>query len=649
MESYRLLGFVALLLLSGVTLLAPDIQAQDACEPAICKITSIQGSVTVKRKGSAQWTQIRLNDTFCPGDRISTGANSRAVVVLNIGTVLRMDQETSIAFLDVEEEKSFLLSIFKGAAHFFSRKYRSLKITTPLVNGGVEGTEFLVKVDPDETLFSLFEGRLLAENAYGELLLAKGQSAITRSDQPPQLKLVARPRDAVHWALYYPPIIFFNPEDTTTSLPDDAQSKIRRSIEAYRQGDLVQAFAMLEGLGDNINDAPFFIYRASLYLTVGRFAKAEADTERALALDAGNSEALALRSISAVVQNQKEAALETAHQAVALNANSSAALIALSYAHQARFDLSAAIAQAQLAVDNAPDNAIARARLAELRLSIGDLDGALRAARRATELDTNSTHAQTVMGYAHLTQMEIKAAETAFVKAIHLDSAAPLPRLGLGLAKIRQGHLKIGRAEIEIAAGLDPANALIRSYLGKAYFDEKRSPLEERQFEIAKELDPQDPTPWFYDAIRKQTQNRPVAALLDLQKSIELNDNRAVYRSRLLMDEDLAARSASLGRVYNDLNFQELALRQGWRSLQTDPANYSAHRLLADAYRSRPRHEVARVSELLQAQLLQPLSLTPVQSQLAESNLLILESGPADSQYVRRRPGWSIEGYLDHW
>ncbi len=321
-------------------------------------------------------------------------------------------------------------------------------------------------------------------------------------------------------------------------------------------------------------------------------------------------------------------------------------------AHQARFDLSAAIAQAQLAVDNAPDNAIARARLAELRLSIGDLDGALRAARRATELDTNSTHAQTVMGYAHLTQMEIKAAETAFVKAIHLDSAAPLPRLGLGLAKIRQGHLKIGRAEIEIAAGLDPANALIRSYLGKAYFDEKRSPLEERQFEIAKELDPQDPTPWFYDAIRKQTQNRPVAALLDLQKSIELNDNRAVYRSRLLMDEDLAARSASLGRVYNDLNFQELALRQGWRSLQTDPANYSAHRLLADAYRSRPRHEVARVSELLQAQLLQPLSLTPVQSQLAESNLLILESAGPDSAafnefnplFARNRVAAQIDG-----
>ena len=71
-------------------------------------------------------------------------------------------------------------------------------------------------------------------------------------------------------------------------------------------------------------------------------------------------------------------------------------------------------------------------------------------------------------------------------------------------------------------------------------------PLDEREYAIAKELDPKDPTPWFYDAIAKQTTNRPVEALQDMQKAIELNDNRAVYRSRLLLDSDLAARSAAL-------------------------------------------------------------------------------------------------------
>ncbi len=128
-------------------------------------------------------------------------------------------------------------------------------------------------------------------------------------------------------------------------------------------------------------------------------------------------------------------------------------------------------------------------------------------------------------------------------------------------------------------------------------------------------------------------------ALHDLQKSIELNDNRAVYRSRLMLDEDLAARSASLGRIYRDLGFEQLALVEGWKSVNTDPANYSAHRLLADTYAARPRHEIARVSELLQAQLLQPINITPVQPQLAETNLFILDgAGPADPAFNEFTP-----------
>jgi tetratricopeptide (TPR) repeat protein len=207
------------------------------------------------------------------------------------------------------------------------------------------------------------------------------------------------------------------------------------------------------------------------------------------------------------------------------------------------------------------------------------------------------------------------------------------------LAKIRHGDLKEGREEIEIAASLDPDNSLIRSYLGKAYYDEKRDRLAKNQFAMAKELDPKDPTAWFYDAIRKQSVNRPVEALEDLQKSIELNDNRAVYRSRLMLDEDLAARSASLGRIYNDLGFQQLALVEGWKSVNTDPANYSAHRFLADSYAALPRHEIARVSELLQSQLLQPINITPVQPQLAESNLFILEgAGPSDPSFNEFNP-----------
>jgi tetratricopeptide (TPR) repeat protein len=219
-------------------------------------------------------------------------------------------------------------------------------------------------------------------------------------------------------------------------------------------------------------------------------------------------------------------------------------------------------------------------------------------------LDPNLSRTQTVLGFAYLTQIETKESKKAFEKAIELDQADSLPRLGLGLAKIREGDLKDGGKEIEIAASLDPNNSLIRSYLGKTYYEEKRTKLDRREYAIAKELDPKDPTPWFYDAIAKQTTNRPIEALHDLQKAIELNDNRAVYRSKLMLDSDLAARSSSLARIYNNLGFQQLGLAEGYRSINTDPGNFSAHRFLADSYSTLPRHEIARTSELLQSQLL---------------------------------------------
>ena len=277
--------------------------------------------------------------------------------------------------------------------------------------------------------------------------------------------------------------------------------------------------------------------------------------------------------------------------------------------------------------------------MAEIRSSFGQLKKALKAARKAVALEPNLSRTQTVLGFAYLTQVKTRQAREAFEKAMTLDQADPLPRLGLGLARIREGRLYEGSRDLEIAASLDSSNALIRSYLGKAYFEEKRQGLDEREYTMAKQLDPQDPTPWFYNAIAKQTTNRPVEALHDLQKAIERNDNRAVYRSRLLLDSDLAARSASLGRIYSDLGFQQLALVEGWKSVNTDATNFSAHRFLADSYAVLPRHEIARVSELLQSQLLQPTNITPIQPRLAESNLfLISASGPGALSFNEFNP-----------
>jgi tetratricopeptide (TPR) repeat protein len=612
-------SLLALLLYPGVS------PAATTCEPWVAKMVSVQGNVEARRAGQAQWQPAQLNDTYCAGDRIQVGDKSRADVALVNQPVLRLDQNSTITFGGVKEERTSLIDLVRGAAHFFSRLPRNLEINTAFVNAGVEGTEALVRVEADRTFILVFEGKVVAANPAGSLTLTDGQAAIAEKGKAPVSTIVVRPRDAVQWALYYPPVAYFRLQDFEG--PEPWRAMVRKSIEAYMRGDYGAAFEAIKSVPPDLRELRFLAYRAQLLLGVGRIDEASKDIERALSLTPDYSEALALQSIIAVVQNEKEKALNAAKKAVAADPKSATALIAQSYARQADFDLEGARSSLQQAVQVSPSDALAWARLAELHMAFAELDKALEAAEKAVSIAPNLSRTHMVLGFAHLLRVDTTEAKKTFERAIQLDQADSLSRLGLGLAKIRESDFEEGRRDIEIAGSLDPNNAIIRSYLGKAYFEEKRADIANREYATAKELDPLDPTAFFYDAIKKQTENRPIEALRNIQKAIELNDNRAVYRSRLQLDADLAARSASLARIYSDLGFQQLALVEGWKSVNTDPTNFSAHRFLADSYSILPRHEIARVSELLQSQLLQPLNMTPIQPRLAESNLFLVSAG----------------------
>jgi tetratricopeptide (TPR) repeat protein len=606
-------------------------------------MVSVQGNVEVRRAGQTVSQPARLNDAYCPGDRIQVGERSRADITLVNQPVIRLDQNTTITLGGIKEQRTSLLDLVSGAVHFFSRLPRNLEVNTAFVNAGVEGTEGLIQVEADRALITIFEGRVLAANPVGSLTLTDGQSAVAERGRAPVLRTVVRPRDAVQWALYYPPVTYFRPEDFQG--PEPWRGMVRKSLDAYMKGDYQAAFEAIKGVPPDIREPQFFAYRASLLLGVGRVDEASKDIAQALSLNPNYGDALALQSIIAVVQNDKERALNVARKAVAADPKSASALIGQSYAQQANFNLEGARNSLQQAVQVSPNDALAWARLAELHMSFGELDEALEAAQKAVSLNPNLSRTQMVLGFAHLLRVDTDEAKAAFEKAIALDQADSLSRLGLGLAKIRESNFEEGRRDIEVAASLDPNNSIVRSYLGKAYYEEKRTGLDEKEYSIAKELDPKDPTPWFYSAIQKQTTNRPVEALQDMEKAIELNENRAVYRSRLQLDADLAARSASLARIYSDLGFQQLGLVEGWKSINTDPTNYSAHRFLSDSYSVLPRHEIARVSELLQSQLLQPLNTTPIQPRLAESNLgLLSASGPAALSFNEFNPIFNRDG-----
>ena len=544
------LVFLVLTTMSG----SPAIAADDsvACRSPIARVVSIQGTIEVRRSGSAAaWATIsRLDTTLCPGDRVRTGAQSRAALFVQPETLVRIDQSTSLLIGQKSDEPVFeflqddVIPVSAGdhacgAGYFVTRFPKSLKVRTPHFDAAVEGTEFLVALRCETTDLSVIEGKVLASSSgaisFPSQSVVSGQTFTVGSGTPPAIKVLLKPADAVQWTLYYPPLT-----PAGTVVPEDCRTVAPELRAACR------------------------IAQAEQFLRAGHADEAQAHMADALSGAPDSSDAKALSSIVSLVKNDKVEALRLAKESVDSNTSSPPAWLALSYAQQADFTLEAALTSAQKSAE-LDKNALALSRVAELQLSLGWKREAEKTAKKAVEANPTESRAYMILGFVHLAQIETKAAKEDFGRAIELDSTEPLSLLGLGLATIREGKLVQGREQIEIAVALDPTNSLIRSYVGKAYYEEntkERDKLAATQFGLAKELDPNDPTPWFYEGILKRTTNRPNEALANIQQSTELNSNRAIFRSKLALDEDLAARSTSTARIYEELGFTQLGLTE---------------------------------------------------------------------------------------
>jgi ferric-dicitrate binding protein FerR (iron transport regulator) len=231
--------------LYSVRSLAQGSPAPGACEPPPAKATSVQGSVEAQRAGTTQWAAVKLGDTFCPGDQIRALERSRADLQLLNQTVLRLNANTTIT-VETPKQRTGVVSLLRGASHILSRGPNSLEVNTPYTLAGVRGTEFLIAVDADRAQITVFEGTVVAENAVGTLALNDGQSAVASAGKAPTSVLVAKPRDAVQWALYYPPVVYLTADEFPAG--SDWRGNVRNSLGFYAKGDITKAFEALQGV-----------------------------------------------------------------------------------------------------------------------------------------------------------------------------------------------------------------------------------------------------------------------------------------------------------------------------------------------------------------------------------------------------------------
>ncbi len=606
------------------------------------KIVAVQGRVDHAKAKQELWDPAKLFQPLYVDERVRTLAASRTAILfidetqvkLNAGAIL------TVQALRSRTGGSTTLDLIQGEGWFRTKNPTgAVTVRTAAASATLRGTEINIEIRANEAVLTVTEGTAEFTNPFGSLLVSAGEEATAVPGQAPTKRVVLNPEDAVQWTLYYPARVAWHdlPAAATAgparvgfdrlraddaaaaiaafqpTLATDPWTRIGASMAYAELGDFVQAREILtaapsEQASPEIRIAQR-IQLAAATLGAGDARAAREELEAVVAIDPKALRALVLLSSIELTQNRADRARELAAAAVAADPNSVAAHVAASEAGQATFDLATARRHLDRALELDATDVRALVNRARIRFGVGETDGAERDTSAAAALAPTDAQVRSLAGFIKLAQGDDDGARADFDAAIGADAAFGEPHLGLGLLSFRRKRLDEGLLEMLTATLLEPKISLYQSYLGKAYYQLKRFPEGLSALETAKRLDSRDPTPWLYSSLFLRDLYRPIDALSELRRAIALNNNRAVYRSRLLLDRDLATKNVSLAEIYRQLGFAPWGASEALNSLQTDFTNASAHLFLADTYSRLPDRSQALSGELLQYFLYAPVNL----------------------------------------
>lgn len=594
--------------------LATPGQSQDGSPASgVGKVTVVENIVQSVKAGISDdeenWANATVDQVLGSGDQLRTGRRSRAMLRLTDLYNVRVEQLTTLRLTPaVSTHVKARLELSEGKTLIFSReKFGEIDIGTPTADGALRGTQLYAEMSRGgRAFFQVIEGHVTMSNAQGKLELGPGDAGEAFPGQKPRRTARIDAVNLLQWALYYPAVL--DPDEL--GLPAAERGGARAaSLAAYRSGDLLGALEKLGNAGAPASRSGR-LWHANVLLAVGRLDEASAILA---GIPAGEPGRRALERMIAAVKNQEREAWPDESLATAGEA------IAESYYRQSRGNLEAALSAARLAVRLAPRNGYAWTRIAELEFSFGRSREAREALTNALAFTPDNAQAHALQGFVLAAENEIGKARASFDTAIALDGALGNGWLGRGLMRIKRGELEEGRADLQSAATAEPTVSIFHSYLGKAFGMEHRGEDARMDLTFALKLDPRDPTPYLYSALEYQALNRINQAIADLECSIGLNDNRRVYRSGFLLDQDRAVRSANLAKIYQKAGMVDVAVREATRAVESDYTNPSAHLFLANAFdalrdpkRIELRHETPWFNELLISNLLAPVGGGPL-------------------------------------
>ncbi|MBL9175437.1 MAG: FecR domain-containing protein [Verrucomicrobiales bacterium] len=614
LQSMRLFPFLAALLLFSVW--AVPGRAADSEE--LARVEAVVGTVQISPAGARTWVTVTASQPLFAGDQVRTGERSRMTLRMRDGSIVHLDELTTTRLEG--QPSGLILNVLRGILSFFHRNEPgSLEVRSGSTSALIRGTEFAFAASEDGTVqLTLLDGAVLLKNPLGSQELTGGEAAIASPTVAPHRTalLTEGPVEALQWQLYYPAIL----DPGELNLPSDIVAELAAVLQRYQEGDLLGALAAYPA-GREPEDPREQILLAALVLSVGNVAEAErrlASLPRDPTLERFAVSLHQLINAARLLPCDGHDAPNAATPALATE------WMARSYCRQSARDLDGALAAARKAAEHRPDFGFAWARIAALEFSFGHRRAAAEALDRALQLSPRNAAAVTLSGFLAAARFEFKKASERFDAARALDPRLADAWLGRGLVAMREGRTAAALEDMTIAASTEPQRGVLRSYLGRAYAMDHQLTQAGKELDLAEKLDAEDPTVWLYRGLLLQQESRINEAIRALNTAEDLTEERALYRSRLLLEQDRSVVNGNRAIAYRDGGLEPIARREAGRALSLDAANAGAHRFLADSYASTERvnlrYESARAAEYLQANLLAPVGAGPLSASLSQQD-----------------------------
>ncbi len=191
----KLLALTVILLLTALgavpAMAKPGVAAKSKAENGIGTLFVKNGQVELLRSGKTKWIKAKKGMLLFEGDRLKTRELARAAVIIDDGSIIRLNENTDL-FLKVRQadKKKNRIKLLLG--HLWAKVKKldhgqELEIETPSAVAAIKGTELELKVLPDgKVRLIVWDGLVDFFNSHGKVVVRASQESTSEKDRAPE-------------------------------------------------------------------------------------------------------------------------------------------------------------------------------------------------------------------------------------------------------------------------------------------------------------------------------------------------------------------------------------------------------------------------------------------------------------------------------